>query len=107
MSLSQFQAGPATARPTERNERRQAQPRADETREAEAQPAEEPAPAKTSVAQGNVGLVFEVSRDGRELVIKIVDREHDRVLRTIPPEEVQRIRTAMRDLVGLLVDRQG
>jgi uncharacterized FlaG/YvyC family protein len=48
-----------------------------------------------------------VSKDGKDLVTKIVDRDHDRVLRTIPPEELQQIRTAMRDLVGLLVDRKG
>lgn len=56
---------------------------------------------------GEVGLVFEVSRDMKDLIIKIVDRQTDRVLRQIPPEEMQRIRAAMRELVGLLVDRIG
>jgi uncharacterized FlaG/YvyC family protein len=104
MSLSHFQAGSATARPTEQGE-----PRASEKgRETEKSSSDEPArPTQKIGAQGNVDLVFEVSKDGKDLVIKIVDRDHDRVLRTIPPEELQQIRSAMRDLVGLLVDRKG
>ncbi len=65
------------------------------------------APAAAPRPSGDVGLVFEVSRDGKDLIIKIVDRESDRVLRQIPPEEMQKIRAAMRELVGLLLDRKG
>jgi len=104
MSLSRFQAGSPTARPTEQGE-----PRASEkAHETEKRPADEPArPVQMATGQGNVGLVFEVSQDGKDLVIKIVDRDHDRVLREIPPEELQHFRSAMRDLVGLLVDQKG
>ncbi len=64
-------------------------------------------PATAPRPSGDVGLVFEVSRDGKDLIIKIVDRQSDRVLRQIPPEEMQKIRAAMRELVGLLLDRRG
>ena len=110
MSLSHFQAGSTTSRPTEQGDLREAE----KAREAQKRPADQPAqaaqaaqPAQAAPAQGNVGLVFEVSKDGKDLVIKIVDRDHDKVLREIPPEELQHFRSAMRDLVGLLVDRKG
>jgi len=105
MSLSQFQASSSTARPTEHGEPRSSE----KTRETEKRPAkEQAAPAQLVSGQDNVGLVFEVSKDGKDLVIKVVDRDHnDRVLREIPPEELQHFRSTMRDLVGLLVDRKG
>jgi len=104
MSLSHFQAGSPTARPTEKGETRSPE----KARETEERPAQEQASSSpVVVGQGNVGVVFEVSKDGKDLVIKIVDRDHDRVLREIPPEELQHFRSAMRDLVGLLVDRKG
>ena len=104
MSLSHFQAGSPTARPTAQGESRDPE----KARVAEKRPADEPArPVKMATGQGNVGLVFEVSQDGKDLIIKIVDRDHDRVLREIPPEELQHIHSTMRDLVGLLVDRKG
>jgi flagellar protein FlaG len=55
----------------------------------------------------DVGLVFEVGQNGQDLVIKIVDRQSQRIIRQIPPEEIQRFRQAIRDLVGLLLDQTG
>jgi flagellar protein FlaG len=55
----------------------------------------------------DVGLVFEVDRESRELVIKIVDRETQKVIRQIPPAEVQRLRAAMQSMLGTLLDRRG
>ena len=61
------------------------------------------------VAPGKeVGMVFEVGgRSGGDLVIKIVDRQTQRVLREIPPEEVQRMRSTMQSILGLALHRQG
>jgi uncharacterized FlaG/YvyC family protein len=103
MSLSHFQAGSSTARSTEK-----AEARAPEAQNGEKPPAEAQAPsAQLMAGQDNVGLVFQLSKDGKELVIKIVDRTNDRVLREIPPEELQHFRSTVRDLIGLLVDRKG
>ena len=55
----------------------------------------------------DVAMVFEVSQDGKDVLIKLVDRQSDRVIRQIPPEEMRRIRAAMREMVGLLLDRKG
>jgi flagellar protein FlaG len=54
-----------------------------------------------------VGLVFEVNQESRELVIKIVDRQTKQIIRQIPPEEVQRLRASMQSMLGLQLDRTG
>ena len=54
-----------------------------------------------------VSLVFELSRDGRDLVIKLVDRDTHEVIREIPPEDVQQMNRALDALVGRFLDRRG
>jgi hypothetical protein len=66
-----------------------------------------PSPPPPPMPLGDVGLVFEVGGDVKDLIIKIVDRESQQVIRQIPPEEMQRIRAAMENMVGLLLDRTG
>jgi flagellar protein FlaG len=56
---------------------------------------------------GDVGLVFEVNQESRELIIKIVNRETHQVIRQIPAEEVQRLRAAMESMLGVVLDRTG
>jgi len=102
MNLSHFQSGSSTARPTGQDEARAAQAQKAE------KSAETQAPsAQLAEGQDTVGLEFEVSKDGKGLVIKVVDRANDRVLREIPPEELQHFSSTVRDLIGLLVDRKG
>jgi hypothetical protein len=73
-------------------------PRADASSSAAA----EPAPAPDSV-----GLVFEVKPHSHEIVVKVVDRSTHKVIREIPPEEFQQMRSVMDDLVGMFVDHTG
>jgi hypothetical protein len=72
-------------------------------------PASRPRAAGAEVrpASSEVGVVFEVDRESRELVIKIVDRETHKVIREIPPEEIQALREAMQSVLGTFLDRQG
>ncbi len=72
-------------------------------------PAPRPRAAKTEgrLVSPEVGVVFEVDRESRDLVIKIVDRETRRVIREIPPEEIQALREAMQSVLGTFLDRQG
>jgi flagellar protein FlaG len=65
------------------------------------------AEAEVRPASSEVGVVFEVDRESRELVIKIVDRETHKVIREIPPEEIQALREAMQSVLGTFLDRQG
>ncbi len=65
--------------------------------------------AQTEAAPGpdSVGLVFEVKPQNHQVVVKVVDRSTHKVIREIPPEELQRLQSAADDLVGLLVDHTG
>jgi flagellar protein FlaG len=69
--------------------------------------ARSPDPVASGPPLDEVGLVFEVNRESRELVIKIVDRETRQVIRQIPAEEVRQLRATMQEILGLLLDRTG
>ena len=56
---------------------------------------------------GEVGLVFELNAENRELIIKIVDRETRQIIRQIPPEDVQRMRATMQAILGVVLDQTG
>lgn len=66
-----------------------------------------PAELQASKPSPDVGLVFEVDRTSHEWIIKIVDRDTHKVIREIPPEEMQSLRTAMHSILGTLLDRTG
>jgi len=56
---------------------------------------------------GEIGLVFELNKENRELIIKIVDRETRQIIRQIPPEDVQRMRATMQAILGVVLDQTG
>ena len=58
-------------------------------------------------AQSAYGLEFEVKPKSHQVVVKVVDRDTHKVIREIPPEEFQRMRTTMDNMVGLFVDHTG
>lgn len=60
-----------------------------------------------AAASFDVGVVFWVSPDSGELVVKIVDRQTHQVLRQIPPEEVQQFHSMIQKMRGVLLDRKG
>jgi flagellar protein FlaG len=55
----------------------------------------------------DVGLTYEVNQDTGNVIVKIVDRITEEVIREIPPEEMQRLGRAIDALVGGLLDRRG
>lgn len=50
----------------------------------------------------NVGLTYVIDRETHSVIIKVIDRDTNEVLRQIPPAEMTKLRAAMRDLFGLL-----
>ncbi len=50
----------------------------------------------------NIGLTYVIDRKTHSVIIRVIDRETNEVLRQVPPEEMTRLRAAMRDLFGLL-----
>jgi flagellar protein FlaG len=54
----------------------------------------------------NRRLEFEINRDLDQVVVKVIDRETDKVIKELPPEEIQRLHVRIREAIGLLVDEE-
>ncbi|MBI1911699.1 MAG: flagellar protein FlaG [Deltaproteobacteria bacterium] len=54
----------------------------------------------------NTELRFEVDKDTKDLVIKIIDPETKEIIRQIPSEELLAIRSRMKELIGVLYDAE-
>ena len=53
----------------------------------------------------NRRLKFETDQDSGDIRIKIIDNETDKVIRVLPPEELERLHTQIRETIGFLIDR--
>ena len=53
----------------------------------------------------NRRLKFVVDEDSREIIIKVIDNETDKVIKVLPPEELQRLHSRIRETMGFLFDR--
>ncbi len=51
-------------------------------------------------------LKFILNRDLGTVVVKVVDRETDKVIKEIPPEALQRLHRRMKEAIGLLIDEE-
>lgn len=56
---------------------------------------------------GLYSVRFENDSELKELVVKVVDRKTDEVIRQIPPEELLGLTKRLNDLRGNIVDTQG
>ena len=54
----------------------------------------------------NKRLQFEVDDNSREVIVKVIDRETDKVIKVIPPEELQRLHSKLKETLGFLFDQQ-
>lgn len=62
---------------------------------------------KSLTEDGLYSVRFENDREVDELVVKVVDRETDEVIRQIPPEELLELTQRLNDLRGNIVDTEG
>jgi flagellar protein FlaG len=53
----------------------------------------------------NRRLKFVIDQDSREIIIKVIDNETDKVIKILPPEELQRMHSRIRETIGFLIDR--
>ncbi|MCL2070578.1 MAG: flagellar protein FlaG [Treponema sp.] len=53
----------------------------------------------------NRRLKFEIDQDSREITIKVIDNETDKVIKVLPPEELKRLHNNIRETMGSLFDR--
>ena len=54
----------------------------------------------------NKRLQFVVDNDSREVIVKVIDKETDKVIKVLPPEELQRLHTKLKETIGFLFDQQ-
>ena len=49
-------------------------------------------------------LKFIVDQESREILVKVIDNETDKVIKVLPPEELQRLHSRIRETIGFLFD---
>jgi flagellar protein FlaG len=54
--------------------------------------------------QANVSVRYKVDADTDDVVVMLIDRNTDEVLRQIPPEQILKMRHRLEELMGLLFD---
>ena len=54
----------------------------------------------------NRRLQFSINKDLGEIVVKVIDTETDKVIKVLPPEEIQRLHLRIREAIGLLFDEK-
>jgi flagellar protein FlaG len=55
---------------------------------------------------GNHSIQFSVDDSSKELVVKVVDTNTDKVIRQIPAEDLLRLRAHMKELSGMIVEEK-
>ena len=50
----------------------------------------------------NKKLQFVVDHSSNEVLVKVIDKETDKVIKVIPPEELQRLHRNLKEAIGLL-----
>ena len=53
----------------------------------------------------NRRLRFEIDHESREILIKVIDSETDKLIKELPPEELRRLHSSLRETIGFLFDR--
>jgi flagellar protein FlaG len=53
----------------------------------------------------NSRLKFVIDHESKEILIKVIDNETDKVIKVLPPEELQRLHSRIRETIGFLFDR--
>jgi flagellar protein FlaG len=54
----------------------------------------------------NRRLQFVVDQRSNEVIIKVIDKETDKVIKELPPEELQRLHNNLKEAIGLLFDEK-
>ncbi|MCL2704880.1 MAG: flagellar protein FlaG [Spirochaetaceae bacterium] len=54
----------------------------------------------------NRDLRYSINRETHEVIVKVVDKSTDKVIKEIPPESLQRLQARLKEQIGLLVDEK-
>ena len=53
----------------------------------------------------NRRLKYSVSQETNQVIVKVIDGETNKVIKVLPPEELQRLHNRIRESIGLLFDQ--
>jgi len=54
----------------------------------------------------NRRLQFIVDQNSNEVIVKVIDKETDKVIKELPPEELQRLHKNVKEVIGFLFDER-
>ncbi|MDR2923828.1 MAG: flagellar protein FlaG [Treponema sp.] len=54
----------------------------------------------------NKKLHFVVDMQSQEVIVKVIDKNTDKVIKVLPPEELQRLHRKLKETIGLLFNEQ-
>jgi flagellar protein FlaG len=54
----------------------------------------------------NKKLKFVVDHDSQEVIVKVIDSQTDKVIKELPPEELQRLHDRIKETLGFLFDER-
>jgi flagellar protein FlaG len=103
--------------PVELNQERVSAPIKNDTKTLE--PSQEPAPKTQDVAPldivadlekisvaFNKKLKFEINHQSSDVTVKVIDPETDKVIKELPPKELQRLHSRLKETIGFLFDER-
>jgi flagellar protein FlaG len=54
----------------------------------------------------NRRLKFRIDSETEQVIVKVIDGETDKVIKEIPPQELQRLYRRMKEAIGLIIDEK-
>jgi flagellar protein FlaG len=54
----------------------------------------------------NKKLRFEIDHSSNEVIVKVIDKDTDKVIKELPPEELQRLHDNLKETIGILFDER-
>jgi len=54
----------------------------------------------------NKKLQFVVDQQSKEVIVKVIDKNTDKVIKVLPPEELQRLHRKLKETIGLLFNKK-
>ena len=106
-NTSQLQLSKASDQVSESRKKAEDLVQSEQVEKKQVQPEELLQQIKTLTEDGLYSVRFENDERADGLVVKIVDRENDEVIRQVPAEELLELKAALEDLRGNIVDMQG
>ncbi|MBM9603009.1 flagellar protein FlaG [Desulfopila inferna] len=105
-NAGQFQLNKGSDQVRDARKQVKEQPQSDQPEKKQIQPEELLSQIKALTEDGLYSVRFENDSEAGEMVVKVVDRDTDEVIRQIPPEELRELAEQLKGLRGNLVDTQ-